>query len=123
MSGNISLPPANFTFDEYRTCYDYREDKQTITGSGISNTVELTFAAAVSSPVQTTPAPSVENTSIENPSVEATPANDPGINGFLSISGFKLPYTYLAILAGGLAISGILFLLKVWRILGLFKLS
>lgn len=118
ISGNISLPPANFSFDEYKTCQNTGVNKKTITGSGISNPVELTFVSPVSSPVQTTPppAPSVETTSIE-----ATPANNPGISGALWIHGFKLPYLYLAILTGVLVISVILFILKVWRLLGLFK--
>ncbi|MDD5615180.1 MAG: hypothetical protein PHH85_03165 [Candidatus Methanoperedens sp.] len=117
-SGNVTLPPANFTFDEYRTCYDTGEDKKTVTGSGISNPVELTFASAVSPPVQTAspPAPAAGK-----PSNEATSDNDPGISGALSISGYELPYTYLAILAGALVISVILFLLKVWGLLGLSK--
>ncbi len=115
-SRNVTLSPANFTFDEYRTCYDTGDDKKTVTGSGISNPVELTFASAVSPPVQTAspPAPTAGE-----PSIEATPANIPGISGAISISGYELPYTYLAILAGALVISVILFLLKVWRLLGL----
>ncbi len=116
VSGNVSLPYARFDFKEYWTAYDHQTKSQTNTGSGISNPVELTFASAVSSQVQTTPPPSVEN-----PSIEATPANDPGIIGALWIYGNKLPYTYLAILAGVLAISLILFMLKVWKSLGLFK--
>jgi hypothetical protein len=118
ISGNISLPPANFSFDEYRTCYDQRENKQTVTGSGISNPVELYFASAVSSPVQATPPPVPSD---GKQSTVATPSNNQGINGALAIYGYKLPYTYLAILAGGLMILVILFILKVWRSLGLFK--
>ncbi len=40
ISGNISLPPANFTFDEYRQCHDL-SGKIKATGSGISNPVQI----------------------------------------------------------------------------------
>ncbi len=117
-SGNVTLSPANFTFDEYRTCYDTGEDKKTITGSGRSNPVELTFASAVSPPVQTA---SPLAPTAGKPSNEATSDNDPGISGTLSISGYELPYTYLAILAGALVILVILFMLKIWGLPGLSK--
>jgi hypothetical protein len=119
ISGNISLPPANFTFDEYKTCYD-NEDKQTVTGSGISNPIELTFASAVSPQGQTTTTyPQI--TSVEKASIDETPANDSGISGEALIYGYKIPYIYLAILAGVLGIPVILFIVKVWRSLGLLK--
>jgi hypothetical protein len=65
LSGNISLPPANFTFDEYRSCYDPEGKTQAITGSGISNPVQITFAKAVPTevhiaPAETSPAPPIE---------------------------------------------------------------
>jgi hypothetical protein len=116
ISGNISLPSAMFTFKEYKPGYSPGEDPravQNITGSGISNPVEIIFAKAVSAQVQTTqaPAPSVEETSIE-----VTPAENL-TTGALWISGYKIPYTYLIILAGVLLVSVILFMLKVWRLL------
>ncbi len=40
ISGNISLPPANFTYDEYRTCYDTVGNMKA-TGFGISNPVQI----------------------------------------------------------------------------------
>ncbi|VVB87007.1 Uncharacterised protein [uncultured archaeon] len=117
ISGNITLPPANLTFVEYRTCYD-EDNKRTITGSGISNPVKIEFASAVPAPVpvQVTPAPAP---SIEKPSIGTLQL--PGINGSLSVNGFVIPYNYLAILAGVLLLAVILFILKVWRLLGLFK--
>ena len=118
ISDNISLPSASYEFKEYFSKYDAEKKFQINSGSGISNPVEITFASAVSSPVQTTPPPAP---TVEKPSIEPTPANNQGINGALTIIGYKVPYTYLAILAGGLLISIIFYVLKVWRLLGLSK--
>ncbi len=120
ISDNISLPPARFTFKEYKPGYSSEgnlQAVQNITGSGISNPVEIILAKAVSAQVQTTqaPAPSVEETSIE-----VTPAENL-TTGALWINGYKLPYTYLAAMAGMLLLLVIAFMLKVWRLLGLFR--
>ncbi len=59
ISDNISLPPARFTFKEYKPGYNPKgnlQAVQNITGSGISNPVEITFAKPASAEVHITPA-------------------------------------------------------------------
>jgi hypothetical protein len=118
ISGNLSLPPARFTFKEYKPGIPEGNLQwvQNITGSGVSNPVQIEFA--VSAPVQNTPSPAP---SAGIPSTETTPANNQGMSGVLWIYGYKLPYAYFAILAGALVISVIIFIRKVWRSLGLIK--
>lgn len=65
ISGNISLPSARFTFKEYKPGYSPGGDLQAvqnITGSGISNPVQITFAKAVPTDarIASTPSPPVE---------------------------------------------------------------
>ncbi len=119
ISANISLPPANFTFDEYRSCYDAEGNGQAITGSGISNPVQIKPTDADPLPVQTISALPVEETST-GISPDAAPSGNL-TSGALSVGGYKIPYTYLLLLAGALLVSVILFMLKVWKLLGLFK--
>ncbi len=67
MSNNISLPPARFTFKEYKPGYRPEgnlQAVQNITGSGISNPVEITFTKPAPTEVHITPAenpPDIEN--------------------------------------------------------------
>lgn len=71
ISGNISLPPARFTFKEYKPGYSPEgnlQAVQNITGSGISNPVEITFAKPA--PTETSSAPPIENSK----STSGTPA-------------------------------------------------
>ncbi len=66
ISDNISLPPARFTIKEYKPGYNpvgNLQALQNITGSGISNPVEITLSQPSSAEVHSTPA---ENSPIEN---------------------------------------------------------
>lgn len=67
ISGNISLPPARFTFKEYKPGVPEGnlQSVQNITGSGISNPVDITFAKPAPTevhiaPTETSPAPPIE---------------------------------------------------------------
>lgn len=83
ISGNISLPPANFTFDEYRACYD-SGGKLKATGSGISNLVQINSGITETAlknngggtEATTTPT-EIRSTSIQNPkTIAETPAQN-----------------------------------------------
>ncbi len=95
ISGNISLPPARFTFKEYKPGAPEGSLQwvQNITGSGISNPVEITFAKPAPTEVHTAPAetsPPIENSTNNS--------DTPGFYEWLMTEMKNIPMNILKIL-------------------------
>ncbi len=123
ISGNISLPYANFDFKEYWSAYDPETKSQAATGSGISNPVEIKFETAAQ--VQTT-STAIQAGEVTSASITEEPSNSSAGN-FSAEDRFpaimkkimslwigirQLPYAVLALLAGGLLA---VLMLRIWR--------
>ncbi|VVB96445.1 Uncharacterised protein [uncultured archaeon] len=106
ISDNISLPPAKFTFKEYKPGNSPEANPQgvqNITGSGMSNPAEITFAKPASADVHATSTDNSASSSIENPK------NTSGTPGFFEsiVAELKnIPAQLLKMLGGAGKTSG-----------------